>query len=69
MENYTLNNLSLREIKALRKSLDHIPINGIDALFIASLQLKFNEYIKNIEDDIQISSQENIKPTKSPKPS
>ena len=27
---YNLENLHLREIKALRKSLDYIPITGID---------------------------------------
>lgn len=46
---YSLENLSLREIKALRKSLDHIPITGIDAMFIATLQLKMNEQIQQIE--------------------
>jgi hypothetical protein len=53
MEVYTLDNLSLREIKALRKSLDHIPITGIDAIFIAQLQVKLNKDIQQIEEHLQ----------------
>ncbi len=52
MESYTLDNLSLREIRALRKSLDHIPITGIDAIFIAQLQVKLNKNIQQIEEHI-----------------
>ena len=50
---YSLDDLNLREIKALRKSLDYIPINGIDAMFIALLQNKITTQIKEIEDHIQ----------------
>lgn len=50
---YSLDDLNLREIKALRKSLDYIPINGIDAMFIALLQNKITTQIKEIEDYIQ----------------
>lgn len=50
---FSLDNLTLREIKALRKSLDYIPITGIDAMFIATLQLKMNEQLKEIEDHLQ----------------
>jgi hypothetical protein len=48
-ELYDLENLTLREIKALRTSLDHLPINGIDAFFVGTLQIKLNEQIKQIE--------------------
>ena len=47
---YNLENLHLREIKALRKSLDYIPITGIDAAFIAILQNKIDTQVKQIED-------------------
>jgi len=46
-ELYDLENLTLREIKALRTGLDHLPINGIDAFFVGTLQIKLNEQIKN----------------------
>ena len=49
---YDLENLTLREIRALRTSLDHLPINGIDAFFVGTLQLKLNEQIKQIETHI-----------------
>jgi hypothetical protein len=52
MEIYSLDNLTLREIKALRKSLDFLPITGVDALFIGSLQLKMNDQIHQIETHI-----------------
>lgn len=52
MEIYSLDNLTLREVKALRKSLDFIPITGIDAMFIGTLQLKMNEQIQQIETHI-----------------
>ena len=52
MEIYSLDNLTLREIKALRKSLDFIPITGVDALFIGSLQLKMNDQILQVETHI-----------------
>ena len=44
-ELYDLENLTLREIKALRTGLDHLPINGIDAFFVGTLQIKLNEQI------------------------
>ena len=52
MEIYSLDNLTLREIKALRKSLDFLPITGVDALFIGSLQLKMNDQIQQVETHI-----------------
>ncbi|MDB4378176.1 hypothetical protein N9Z41_00250 [bacterium] len=50
---YSLDDLSLREIKALRKSLDYLPITGIDAAFIAMLQHKTTSQIQQIENHIQ----------------
>lgn len=49
-ELYSIEGLSLREVKALRRGLDFIQIGGVDALFIGTLQLKLNEEIKQIED-------------------
>ena len=46
---YNLTNLSLRELRALRKSTDYIPITGIDAIFIGTIQVKLNQKIKIIE--------------------
>ena len=46
---YNLTNLSLRELRALRKSTDFIPITGIDAIFIGTLQVKLNQKIEGIE--------------------
>ncbi len=42
---YNLTNLTLRELRCLRKSLDCIPIKGIDALFVANLQGKLDAKI------------------------
>lgn len=50
---YSLDNLNLREIKALRKSLDYIPITGIDAAFIAMLQHKISTQTQEIENHIK----------------
>ena len=50
---YSLDSLDLREIKALRKSLDYLPITGIDAAFIAMLQHKTSSQIQEIENHIQ----------------
>jgi len=46
---YNLTNLSLRELRALRKSTDYIPITGIDAIFIGTIQVKLNQKIESIE--------------------
>jgi hypothetical protein len=56
---YNLEDLHLREIKALRKSLDYIPITGIDAAFIAILQNKIDIQVKQIEDFLR--SEEEVK--------
>jgi len=50
---YSLEGLNPREIKAIRKSLDYIPITGIDAAFIAMLQHKISTQIQEIENHIQ----------------
>ena len=50
---YDLEQLTLREIKALRKSLDFIPITGIDAIFIGTLIVKLNAQIEEVEKYIE----------------
>lgn len=50
---YSLDDLTLREIKALRKSLDYIPITGIDAAFIAMLQHKISSQTQEIENHLK----------------
>jgi hypothetical protein len=57
---YNLTNLSLRELRALRKSTDYIPITGIDAIFIGTIQVKLNQKIENIEQ--QLEDESNISP-------
>ena len=51
-EIYSIDNLTLREVKALRQGLDFIEIKGIDALFLATLQLKINEQVNQIQNHI-----------------
>lgn len=46
---YNLTNLSLRELLALRKSTNYIPITGVDAIFIGTLQVKLNQKIEAVE--------------------
>ena len=58
---YTLEDLNLREIKALRKSLDYIPITGIDAAFIAILQNKIQQQIQQIEEYLKQEEEEKQK--------
>ena len=53
MTTYSLEGLNPREIKAIRKSLDSIPITGIDAAFIAMLQHKISTQIQEIENHIK----------------
>lgn len=50
---YNLTNLSLRELRALRKSTDYIPITGIDAIFIGTLQVKLTQKIETIEQQLE----------------
>tara|TARA_Y100000592_G_scaffold59468_1_gene93025 strand:+ start:157 stop:351 length:195 start_codon:yes stop_codon:yes gene_type:complete len=54
-ELYTLENLNLREIKALRKGLEYIQISGVDAMFIGMLQSKLSQQIEQIETHISES--------------
>ncbi len=53
---YNLTNLSLRELRALRKSTDFIPITGIDAIFIGTIQVKLNQKIETIESQLEEES-------------
>tara|TARA_R110002167_G_scaffold558_3_gene2502 strand:+ start:309 stop:503 length:195 start_codon:yes stop_codon:yes gene_type:complete len=46
---YNLTNLSLRELRALRKSTNYIPITGIDAIFIGTIQVKLDQKMESIE--------------------
>ena len=57
-ELYTLENLTIREIKALRKGLEFIQISGIDAMFMGMLQSKMSEQIKSLELHISTKAQE-----------
>ena len=50
---YNLTNLSIRELRALRKSTDYLPITGIDAIFIGTLQVKLNQKIETIESGLE----------------
>ena len=52
-EIFNIENFTLREIRALRQGLNAIDIKGIDALFIATLQIKLNDQIKQIENHIE----------------
>ncbi len=58
MDIYTLENLSLREIKALLVGIKEINIKGIDAMFIGTLQLKLQEQIAQIEEHIVSEDQQ-----------
>jgi len=57
---YNLTNLSLRELRALRKSTNYIPITGVDAIFIGTIQVKLDQKIENIEQ--QHSEESTIPP-------
>jgi len=50
---YNLTNLSIRELRALRKSTDYLPITGIDAIFIGTLQVKLTQKIETIESGLE----------------
>jgi|TARA_R110000744_G_scaffold19532_2_gene51552 hypothetical protein len=58
MDIYTLENLSLREVKALLVGIKEINIKGIDAMFIGTLQLKLQEQIAQIEEHIVSTDQQ-----------
>ena len=48
-ELYSLENLTLREVKALRTALNYIQVTGIDAFFIGTLQINISGQIEEIE--------------------
>lgn len=58
MNLFTIENLSLDEIAALRQSLNVIDIKGSSAQFIANLQIKLDNEISQIQNMLQ---QENTK--------
>jgi len=60
---YNLTNLSLRELRALRKSTDFIPITGIDAIFIGTLQVKLNQKIETIEKQLEEEKEQTPSPS------
>lgn len=65
-EIYSIDNLTLREVKALRQGLDFIEIKGIDALFLATLQLKINEQVNQIQNHInEEKNKDKVKPSPS----
>lgn len=64
MEVYTLENLSVKEIEALRMGLDDLRIIGKEAMFIGLLQNKLSTQLKNIQEHISTSTSQ---PTKSKK--
>lgn len=64
MEVYTLENLSVKEIEALRMGLDDLRIIGKEAMFIGLLQNKLSTQLKNIQGHISTNTSQ---PTKSKK--
>ena len=61
---FTLEDLSLREIKALLQALDYIPLTGKDAAFIAILQSKTQQQIRQIEEYLVQEEEEKQKSLK-----
>jgi hypothetical protein len=59
MDNFTLKNLHLGEIKIIRQSLNHIPIKGADASFLSNLQSKIDAELKSIQ--IRLNKEQNKK--------
>lgn len=55
---YTIENLNLDEIKLMRQSLNIIQITGASAQFVASLQIKLDNEISQIENFIQSETME-----------
>jgi hypothetical protein len=53
MNLFTIENLSLDEIAALRQSLNVIDIKGSSAQFIANLQLKLDSELSQIQQMLQ----------------
>lgn len=52
MNSYKLENLSAEEISALRQSLNVIDIKGSSAQFIATLQIKLDNKISQIQNEL-----------------
>ena len=63
METYSLENLTLREIKALRLGLDTLMVQGVDAMFLAMLQSNVQIQINEIEEHIRLENLPPIPPT------
>ena len=63
MNIYTLEDLSLREIKAMSIGLREINIKGVDAMFIGTLQVKIQSQIEQIENELNDNT---IPPTTPP---
>jgi hypothetical protein len=64
MDLFSIENLSLDEIAALRQSLNVIDIKGSSAQFIANLQIKLDNEISEIQKMLQqheLDKQEGIK--------
>jgi hypothetical protein len=64
MNLFTIENLTLDEIAALRQSLNVIDIKGSSAQFIANLQIKLDNEISQIQNILQqedTKKQEGIK--------
>jgi Tfp pilus assembly protein PilN len=59
MNLFTIENLSLDEIAALRQSLNVIDIKGSSAQFIATLQIKLDKEIAEIQQ--MLKQEEQIK--------
>lgn len=55
---YSIDNLSLEEVKLLRQSLNVIQIAGSSAQFVANLQIKLDNDIIQIENFIIEETQE-----------
>lgn len=49
MNIFTIENLQLEEIRLLRQSLNIIEIKGASAIFVATLQVKLDSEIQQIE--------------------
>ena len=62
METYSLENLTFREIKAIRLGLDSLTIQGIDAMFLAMLQSSIQAQINEIEEHIRLETTQPIPP-------
>ena len=60
---YNLTNLSLRELRALRKSTNYIPITGIDAIFIGTIQVKLDQKMESIEKLEEEEKNQNPQPS------